>query len=104
MRMHTLWAATLLVPGLFFAAPAATQSFACDGQVVSVGDYKADVFLKCGEPFFRDAYYARGTGPAPRGCQTMEQWAYRRGTGQHLAILIFREGRLERIEYGGREP
>lgn len=112
--MTTLVRAALAVAALV-ALPldAAAQTFKCRNDLVNVGDARATVLLKCGEPLVRDAFCrplpaaARGPGSGPRGpvggaCENVDEWTYNPGYGQFMTTLRFLEGRLVAIEYGDR--
>ncbi|MEO5880986.1 MAG: DUF2845 domain-containing protein [Caldimonas sp.] len=92
-------------------APA--QTFKCRNDFVNVGDARATVLLKCGEPVVRDAFCrpfpVQGPRPAsgPRPgqivpCENVDEWVYNPGYGQFMTTLRFVEGRLAAIDYGDR--
>jgi hypothetical protein len=92
---------------------AAAQTFKCRNDLVNVGDSRATVLLKCGEPLVKDAVCrplpVQGQRPAsgPRGghivpCENVDEWIYNPGYGQFMTTLRFVEGRLAAIEYGDR--
>ncbi len=88
-------------------AIANAQSFRCRSELINVGDTKAAVLLKCGEPMTRDAFCkpvnARRRGdPEVVPCETVEEWTYDPGYGQFLTTLRFESGRLQAISYGER--
>ena len=94
-------------------APAFAQTLRCRNDLVKVGDTKAAIQRKCGEPASRDASCrtaqsaladGRGTRPRPDlPCIPVEEWTYLFGYGQPVTTLTFEEGRLQRIEYGDRQ-
>ena len=70
------------------------SNFKCNNQFVTLGDSKALVFLKCGEPLFREQ--VSGDNEVK-----IEEWTYRpRGNRTFLRILTFRRGKLTEIERG----
>ncbi len=79
---------------------AVADSMRCGQRFVKTGDYSAEILLACGEPMYREH-----VGFAHQGDLhiDVEHWTYSRGPGQFLRILVFRGGRLHRIEDGGRE-
>ena len=92
---------------------AAAQTFKCRNDHVNVGDSRATVLLKCGEPLVRDGFcrplLAPGPGPASGArpghivpCENVDEWIYNPGYGQFMTTLRFVEGRLAAIEYGDR--
>lgn len=114
MKTH---AVALLAASTVFAmaaAPAAAQSFRCRNDLVNVGDSRASVLLKCGEPVIRDSFCAPAERPAaaeppvgPAGfkavpCETVDEWTFNPGYGQFMTTLRFEAGRLSSIKYGDR--
>ncbi len=89
-------------------SPACAEALRCGSDLVEMGDFKADVLMKCGEPFLKDTVYVdndeRVTGAVDKHghCLAIDQWTYNPGPGQFLTVLDFRAGRLVRIRYGGR--
>jgi len=92
---------------------AAAQTFKCRDDLVNVGDSRATVLLKCGEPVVRDAFCrplpVQGPRPASAArpgqivpCENVDEWIYNPGYGQFMTTLRFVEGRLVAIEYGDR--
>lgn len=96
------------------ASSAAAQSFRCRNDLVNVGDSRASVRLKCGEPVIRDSFCAPAERPAaaeppvgPAGfkavpCETVDEWTFNPGYGQFMTTLRFEAGRLSSIKYGER--
>ena len=103
----------------------------CGSRLISVGDSKADVLLKCGAPMLKEAVglkeYSkridipltsesnsieksttegnRDTAVVKRGetvTKTIDQWTYNQGTGKLLKILVFEGGELIAIKNGNR--
>ena len=80
----------------------------CGQQLVHIGDRKAEVLRKCGEPeameerqeqrFFRVIQDQRLFEVLEE--VTVEEWTYNLGPEQFIRILRFENGRLERIETG----
>lgn len=100
--------ATTLAPGA-----AQAQSFRCKNDLASVGEGKAAVFQKCGEPVFKDsfckpadavrpAYVASNAAVVVVACETVDEWTYNPGYGQFMTTLRFESGRLVAIRYGDR--
>ena len=81
----------------------AGDTFRCgSGQIVSVGDLLPDVYVKCGEPTFRDRRIeSSGVGYGRWGHSeivTVEDWIYNLGANEFMYRLIFSNNRLVRIE------
>ena len=50
---------SLFAVSLLLILPAQVQAeMRCNGQLIQLGDYKADVLIECGEPFLKDQVYA----------------------------------------------
>lgn len=81
----------------------AGDTFRCrDGQIVSVGDTLAEVYVKCGEPTFRDqrvesSRWGVGTW-GHREVVTIEDWTYNMGANEFMYRLVFANGRLATVE------
>jgi hypothetical protein len=95
------------------------ESLRCDGQLATVGDSKAAIINKCGEPQFKESFCAAfafgayiaitpAIAAAPfitavpaafssHGCQKVDEWIYNPGSGQFLALLQFERGILKSI-------
>ena len=115
---------------LFFVLPASyADSMRCGNKLVSNGDSKAEILLKCGEPLTRETIaieenteyaelalkypllYKHGLLKNKRGAvigkettvtQNIDQWTYHLGQGKFLRILYFEGGKLVAIEEGDR--
>jgi len=88
---------------------AAAQTFKCRNDLVNVGDARATVLLKCGEPLVKDAFCRPLPVPTRQperreraACENIDEWTYNPGYGQFMTTLRFLEGRLVAIEYGDR--
>lgn len=115
--MKTTHAFAALVAAVAFgvaSTPAAAQSFRCKNDLANVGDSRASVLLKCGEPVVRDSFCKplepQAFASAPTGstivnvspCENVDEWTYNPGYGQFLTTLRFQAGRLVSIKYGDR--
>lgn len=81
--------------------PAAAQSFRCKAELVTLGEGKAAVLQKCGEPSFKDSS-CRRPAPASEACVPVDEWVYNPGPGQFMTTLRFEAGELKAIKYGDR--
>jgi len=106
-----------------------SDSMRCGNSLVSVGDRKAEILLKCGEPMLRETLavsenaqntelvlkypllYKHGLlrdqsdviiDSGSSVTEPIDQWTYYRGRGQFIQYLIFKGGRLIAIENGER--
>ncbi len=96
------------------AGPAAAQSFRCRNDLANVGDSRASVLLKCGEPVVKDSFckpaQPQALASAPAGstivnvapCENVDEWTFNPGYGQFMTTLRFEAGRLVSIKYGDR--
>lgn len=105
----------ILAATAFLAASAAeAQSFRCSNGLASVGESKAGVLQKCGEPLLRSGYCQAGE-PVTRAaaekaemtvnvlpCVTVEEWTFNPGRGKFLTTLRFENGQLSSISQGDR--
>lgn len=107
--------AALVAPCLLVApAQAQTQTMRCKNDLAQVGEGKASVLQKCGEPVLKDSFCkpvekqpAPATGQASvtvnvLPCERIDEWTYNPGRGQFMTILRFEAGTLRSIAYGDR--
>lgn len=89
---------------------AQAQTFRCKNDLAQVGDAKAAVLHKCGEPMLKDSFckpveqQAAPNAPRPRVnvCESVDEWTYNPGSGQFMTILRFESGTLRAVRYGDR--
>lgn len=107
---------SFLVPAALLLGSAATfaQSFRCKADLVQVGDSRASVSQKCGQPVAKDSFcksadpqviqsQAQGsTVVNVSPCINVDEWTYNPGYGQFMTTLRFEEGVLRAIRYGER--
>lgn len=104
----------VMVVSLLTAGAAQAQSFRCDAGLASVGESKAGVLQKCGEPALQSSY-CQAAEPATRAapdkaqltvnvlpCVTVDEWTYNPGKGKFLTTLRFENGELSSISQGER--
>ena len=80
----------------------AASSLRCGNKVISVGDTKAQVLAKCGEPLLVEAGTVEKRSRQRTGTASAEQWTYNFGPSKFMKILTFRGSKLMRIEDGDR--
>ncbi len=107
---NTLLCVAVLV--LVLADNASAQSLRCKNDLASVGDTKASVAAKCGQPIATDSdckveknIVVPGSTAQPSintACYNVDVWTYRPGSSQLMTTLKFESGRLKSIEYGDR--
>lgn len=116
MAAIKIFQAAAVAAALFAAlAPSAAQaqSFRCKNDLANVGEAKAAVFQKCGEPVFKDAFckpasevrspqVVGGATVVVMGCENVDEWTYNPGYGQFMTTLRFEAGKLVAIRYGDR--
>lgn len=112
--MPALLRFAVMVALLALGPVAHAENLRCNGAIASEGDSKISVLYKCGQPLLTDSFcapvYLWGTPqpiPAPAvplgvPCQTVEEWLYDRGPGNLMAIVRFRDGRVQSIRYGAQ--
>jgi hypothetical protein len=92
---------------------AATMS--CSGGVISTGDSRVDVLMKCGEPDAKESHEEELTGRLDDGTRrklfiTVEDWTYNFGPTQFMRIVTLKNGKVAYIRTGnygftkGAEP
>jgi len=99
-----------LASGLLPAhAQSGNRSMRCGNDLANVGDSRAAVLSKCGEPQTKDSYCKKpeplppGTAPQPaQACEMVDEWTYKPARGQLMTTLRFEGGRLVQISYGER--
>jgi len=99
-------AATLLAL-LHGGAAASSESMKCGNRLVSIGDNKAEVFIKCGAPVWQDDWADeliehRGDLGERFVTTERERWIYNFGANSFLRFLLFENGRLVEIATGER--
>lgn len=98
-RKQSLLLISILIISNFMLAKQAmagdtVSNFRCNNKFVTLGDSKAVVFIRCGEPLFRETVSGNNR-------DKVEEWTYRpKGNRSFLRILTFTRGKLTRIERG----
>ena len=108
---------SLIAAAMFFLelpVAASAQSFRCKNDLVKLGDSRASVLLKCGEPVVKDSVCkpvppqtvpsaeSGSTVVNAASCVTVDEWTYNPGVGQLMTTLHFESGALTAIKYGDR--
>lgn len=114
----------------FCIAANAEANMRCGSKLISIGDSKAEVLVKCGEPLLKEAVAVKeeskridipltsepnvGAGNSADDSdpavvrrketitKTVDQWTYNQGSGKLLKILTFEGSELVAIVTGGR--
>ena len=88
------------------ATAAASDTFRCGNRLVSMGDTKAEVMIKCGSPAWKDDWTDEvinniNTADEVRVSVARERWVYNLGPHSFLRFLLFENGALINIATGG---
>jgi hypothetical protein len=86
----------LLVFLVFMTIPFVTVyagTLNCNGGIVSSGDSRVDLVIKCGKPDWKDSLYGENSG--------VEEWTYNFGPSQFMRIITIRNGKIANIRTGG---
>ncbi len=110
MTAIILFASTIAAAFALTPATAGAQSLRCKSDLASVGDSRASVLLKCGEPVVKDTFCKPAEAPVGTvpvnpvvvPCESVDEWTYNPGYGQFMTTLRFEAGRLVAIRYGDR--
>ena len=79
---------------------------ACDDRIMSVGDTKAEIVLRCGEPFYKSSYQEEQKERIDafsnrKVIVTVEEWTYNFGPQRFMRIITFRNGTVTDIRTAG---
>jgi hypothetical protein len=105
----------------FVAAVAAlnvhAETLRCGNDLAQIGDSKASILAKCGEPMLKDSFCkpavpsttpagteGKGTTVNVLPCERVDEWTYNPGSGQFYTTLRFEQGKLISMKYGDRVP
>lgn len=98
---------------------ARAQGLGCGGLLVGVGDSRASLVMKCGQPFATDTVCIRvprvmwslplSPREAPRQymveqCEYVDEWTYHRGPGNFMSVVRLQNGVVAQIRDGERVP
>ncbi len=102
----------------FLSTTCHAESLRCGGQLAHIGETKADILEKCGDPAMTDSYcepiavnQAQGVqngnnnvqnNIAISSCENVDIWTYNPGSGKFMTHLYFSRGQLQNIRYGKR--
>lgn len=84
----------------------ASSDGACGDRVISVGDTRTDILIKCGEPLYKNSHHEelkeRFDDTSVRTVVvTVEEWTYNFGPQRFLRVITFRNGAVVDIRTGG---
>jgi hypothetical protein len=83
------------------------DSMYCGSKLISSGDAKAEVLIKCGEPLLKErvgekTMHKRYFDSIVSSTVSIEKWTYDMGYGHFLRILTFEGNTLINIELGDK--
>lgn len=92
---------------------ASAEYLRCKNESVNVGDSRASLLLRCGEPVIKDTFCKpiEPTQSAVAGasvavvvpsCRHVDEWTYNPGRGQFMTTLQIDAGKVVSIKYGDR--
>jgi hypothetical protein len=101
------------------SSPSIAESLRCKTKLAQIGDTKADVIDKCGDPIMTDSFCQPiAIAAQPQGvqngnnnvqnntvistCENIDIWTYNPGSGKFMTHLYFSRGELQSIRYGDR--
>jgi hypothetical protein len=81
-------------------------SFTCTGGIISAGDSRTDLIMKCGEPDRKDSHNEEIVERTDREITrkiyiTVEEWTYDLGPRQFMRIVTIKNGTISDIRTGG---
>jgi hypothetical protein len=82
------------------------DSLRCGNTVISLGDTKTDVLMKCGDPAGTDSWQEEiveriDAETKKKAVVTTDEWTYNQGPDALIRVLTFRNGKLADIKEGG---
>jgi hypothetical protein len=93
---------------VFVSSGIEAQTLRCGDKVVSAGDTKAEVVMKCGEPAGKDSHSEEIIEKIDENAKrkvkvtvTIDEWTYNLGPDTLIRILTFTNGKLVNIREGG---
>jgi hypothetical protein len=115
MRMVTIRNGTVTgirTGGYGTAKEPEAASTGCGDRIISVGETKADVLAKCGEPFTKTSHQEALRQELDRSTSrtvfvTVEEWTYNFGPDRFMRVITLRNGKVTDIRtagYGTRGP
>lgn len=100
----------LILLVLLVSSGNAFAAFKCGSELITIGDDKMEVLLKCGEPSFSELTRLESGrrygedlkfgSDSRRATYFVEKWFYNCGPHEFIKILTFRNGRVRDIETG----
>lgn len=85
-------------PGDPSAPHQADDSLQCGNRLVTMGDMKSEVFVKCGSPAFQEKRTEVRQQGRTLVSVTVDVWTYNLGPYMFMRTLTFENGRLREIQ------
>jgi hypothetical protein len=103
--MRKLVFASILSLAVLILLEIAAVAFQCGDRIVSTGDTKAEVIMKCGEPTLKDSREESiiekiDANTKQKKTITIDEWTYNLGPDSFIRILRFENGKLVDIQTG----
>ena len=104
MRYLSLTIALLLVallPSFLMAA-----EYRCADKIISVGDARADLLMKCGEPDWKQSHSEEIIETIDKDSKrktivSVDEWTYNLGPDRFMRIFKLRDGKVVDVQSGG---
>jgi len=98
-------AVVLLILAVLYSSVSVADSMRCGTRLVTTGDSKAEVLVRCGTPDWRDRWSEKVIEDFAglherRVSLEREQWIYNFGPQSFLRFLVFENGKLTAITTG----
>ena len=103
MKTNAIAGMVLLIVLIFSSTPSA--AFECNGRIISLGDMKAEVLMKCGEPVLKDTREENSieridVNTLQKRTVIIDEWTYNLGPASFIRYLRFENGKLVDIRTG----
>lgn len=98
-----LWFLIILLAASFTQAHASTLD--CAGGIISVGDPRVDLLMKCSEPDSKESHDEEiidrlAQGEKRKLFVTVDEWTYNFGPGRFMRIVTLKNGTITNIRTG----
>ena len=79
---------------------------ACGGRIISVGETKPEILIKCGAPLYTSSHQEElkehfDDSSSRKVIVTVEEWTYNFGPHRFMRVITFRNGTVVDIRTGG---
>lgn len=106
MNKHVLIFFILAFAGTIVCAELHAATLDCRGGIVSSGDSRVELLMKCGEPTSKESHQEELIGWTAEGIRqktymTVEEWTYDFGPSKLTRIATLKNGALADIRTGG---